>query len=795
MGLTQRLASALGLGRAPSVDAQAVVTALLPGGSSRPLDRGVTGMLKSYNTSPWVRAVTAKISQSVGRASWQVYGIRRETSGKFFRSHNLQSVGVRRSAWRRREIDIPEGTELIEIGDHPALELLGGGANGVPGNVGRQMTQLYIELTGECFWLLEPKVVGSRMVPVNFWIIPPTWVVDFPTEEDGFFTLESNGHRVKLPAELMIWFRNPSALDLYGRGVGHMRALGDEIDTDEYTAKYIRSFFYNSARPDLLIFGKDLGPKDVKRLEIGWLQKARGFMQAHRPFFLGREVTVKDLTHKFSEMQMIDLRKWERDMLVNGRGMPPEILGIIENSNRATIDAADYLFGKSVIDPALDFIRGYLQSELMPLYDDRLILGYDSPVAEDKDFQLEALKAAPWTATINEWRQVQGLDAKDYGDVHVFPLNEKPVDLEDPEAFSQPSQPAITPEEIAEEEEDTDRALEAFRRGLQEGYACGCKTHAAAPDAAHAASGLLPPDATTSDAVGTVTGRSGRFKQLGGDAHVALAERLGKQMATDLLAAFDEIRNSINMNALISALNAGDIDAALAAIALADIPETMEPARATLKEAIYVVGSAAAAELADFLGVDFSFSMVSDAVLQELEEFGAGMVTNVSDQTVKGIRAALVESYAEGRTPAAAAKEIRDIIGLTERDARLAVKKRTALLEAGKTEAEADAIMEKWIAKKIKDRAETIALNELVEAANRGQEMTWETAVDLGLIDKDVVRRRWETVSDDKTCPICAPMQGALAKVGEPFSNGIITPNHSHVRCRCSEVLVFLKGG
>jgi hypothetical protein len=32
-------------------------------------------------------------------------------------------------------------------------------------------------------------------------------------------------------------------------------------------------------------------------------------------------------------------------------GIPPEKLGIVENSNRSTIDSADYLFAKSILVP------------------------------------------------------------------------------------------------------------------------------------------------------------------------------------------------------------------------------------------------------------------------------------------------------------------------------------------------------------------------------------------------------------------------------------------------------------
>jgi hypothetical protein len=158
----------------------------------------------------------------------------------------------------------------------------------------------------------------------------------------------------------------------------------------------------------------------------------------------------------------------------------------------------------------------------------------------------------------------------------------------------------------------------------------------------------------------------------------------------------------------------------------------------------------------------------------------------------------LVDSYAQGKSANEVAKEIRGLIGLTERDAKLAVKRRAALIESGMSAAEADAAMEKWIAGKLKYRAETIALNELVYAGNRGQEMVWEAAAEYGLISKTEARRMWITTPDDRLCVLCAPMTNALAKIGEPFQTSVgpvYTPQDIHVRCRCGETLVFVKPG
>jgi len=765
MRLTQLLASALGVTEKAPLDASSMIAALLPGMTTTAPERGTVGMINAYNNSPWVRAITSRISVAVGSSSWQVYATKTAEAGRFYRDHRLQQCGIKRRDFKRRSFDVPEGVELVQLPEHPSLELLNGGSYRMPGSIGRQMTQLYLELTGEAFWLLEPRSIGGSVIPVGFWVIPPTWIKDVAQSSEGVFTIEGpSGRSVDVPAQFMLWFSNPNPVNPYGRGVGHLRAFGDEIDTDEFTSKYIRAFFYNSARPDLLVYGKDLQPADVQRLEIGWTQKVRGFLQAHKPFFLNRDVTVKELTYKFREMELIDLRKWERDILVNGRGLPPEVLGIIENSNRATIDAADYLFAKGVVEPALEFMRTVLQAELMPMYDERLVLGYDSPVEEDYDFQLRAMQAAPFAPTINEWRSMQGLDAIENGDQHVFNMTQTTVDLETEGGTPQPL--------------PRSRAL------------CGCKTHVSAAPGSLEAGRRGDMQVGASKAARIDPGVT--VAKVGGPHNVDLATKLGKRMMGELLAAWEELKGSIDMKAFMAALQRGNLEAAIAIIDRVPFHDFLADSRETLREALYTVGEAAAAEVAEMLGADFSFQMISPEALQELEQFGAGMVTNVSDETMQAIRAALTDSYAEGRTAQETAKEIRSLIGLTERDARSAVRERTRLLESGMSEAAADAQMEKWIAKKIAQRAETIALNELVYAANRGQEMAWEAAKHAGLLDPKRVQRVWIGGFDENSCEVCSSASGTTAPIGGEFPNGFYTPNDAHVRCRCSEGLIWI---
>ena len=63
-----------------------------------------------------------------------------------------------------------------------------------------------------------------------------------------------------------------------------------------------------------------------------------------------------------------------------------------------------------------------MQERLIPLYDDRLILDYATPIEEDREHNLKVAQAAPWALSVNEWREMMDLEPLpgDMGEEYVF---------------------------------------------------------------------------------------------------------------------------------------------------------------------------------------------------------------------------------------------------------------------------------------------------------------------------------------------------------------------------------------
>jgi hypothetical protein len=410
-----------------------MIPGIYPSSGGEPPVFGTLDILEGHESMPWLRAVGDKVASAVAMTDWQaVYavdaggravGMPRAKAASFPRRAEL--IEARRRAGTLR--DVPE--------DHPFYQALERPNPFMTRSSLLKLTELHVDFVGSAYWV---KARGPLGVPSGFWPVPPHWIAEHPTAMRPFFRVSWKAWQVSLPESEVVWFHEPAAADPYGRGSGIGWSLGDELEVDEYASKMAKQLFYNQARPDFLFIGGS-SDAELRRLERDWLNRLQGFWRAHKPYFMlgGDKARASDYVHEFQKPTMEQLvypglRKIQRDIILQTWGVPPELFGIVENSNRATIEAAEYLFTKWVISPKVERLRGFLQ-RVLDEYDDRAVLTCVSPVTEDKAFRLDVAKAAPFALLVNEWREWQGLEPHPSGNVFVVPLNSYATpDLTDP---------------------------------------------------------------------------------------------------------------------------------------------------------------------------------------------------------------------------------------------------------------------------------------------------------------------------------------------------------------------------
>ena len=147
----------------------------------------------------------------------------------------------------------PRTGEETEILEHPFLDFM------AHPNPLYEMTpaacwrllQIYLELKGEGYFLYEFDALGR---PVELWPLPSNWVQETPYIGHPFYEIRTTGGLVRqIPVDDVFCMKDLNPLDPYRRGLGIAEALADEIEIDEYAAKFQKRFFFNDATPTTII--------------------------------------------------------------------------------------------------------------------------------------------------------------------------------------------------------------------------------------------------------------------------------------------------------------------------------------------------------------------------------------------------------------------------------------------------------------------------------------------------------------------------------------------------------------
>ena len=398
-------------------------------------------MLTAYSSLPWLRASFGKVADGIGSAVWYVEAA--SSNKKYIKLPTWANAnGEGRKSIRKKltKVNTKSPIEVNEIFDHIILETLANPNPFMTGPALMSLTALHIDLTGEAVWWVKTKDVAGERVPTEYWPIPPSWISERPKSTSDTFKVNADGFPKEIPISNVIWFRDPDPANPYLNTVGPAGALRDELESDEYASKHIKAWFLNKARPDIVVSGTGISDEEIERAEEIWLSKFRGYYKAHRPHFFRKDVKIQEIGSSFQDMQLVELRKWQRDIVLQSIGLPPEILGVLESSNRATIDTAAFIFARWVLTPRLELIRATLQTQLVPMYDDRIVIDYESPIEEDREFKKELMKIAPWAWVIDEWRALAGDAplANGQGQIVMIPATYVPTKVSEIDQFVSP---------------------------------------------------------------------------------------------------------------------------------------------------------------------------------------------------------------------------------------------------------------------------------------------------------------------------------------------------------------------
>jgi HK97 family phage portal protein len=419
---------------------QSRVNNSLYAGGTIPPSRDIPGFLKAYSEIGWLYAVVSKIGVGCGDVKWRLFR------------------GDDRS-------------ERSQVAKHPILTILDKVNPFQTGAECIELTQIYLDLIGEAFWILNYNALDepSEIIipyPHNMTIVPAR---AFPFVKNYVYGFGADA--IPFAENEVIHFKYPNPLNQY-RGLGPAQAIGIDLDTEQYSNEWNRNFFFNSARPDGVIqFEYNLSDDQFEKLKKQWTEKYRGVSKAHQVALLEGGGKYIQIQNTIKDMDFYNMKLRNRDAILGVYGMPQSVMGISENVNKANAEAGDYTFARWIVKPRLDRLKNKLNEQFVPLFrkSDNLEIDYDEVVPEtiEQKMLLAESGIRAGYLTINEARKLRGMDPLLTGDVLLIPLNLIPMDIKEP---LEAPEPVEVPVETPVDETPEDDMTETPKSKLADGY-------------------------------------------------------------------------------------------------------------------------------------------------------------------------------------------------------------------------------------------------------------------------------------------------------------------------------------
>lgn len=321
------------------------------------------------------------------------------------------------------------------------------------------------------------------------------------------------------------------------------------------------------------------------------------------------------------------------------------------------------------------------------------------------------------------------------------------------------------------------------------------------------------------------------------DALNALAESMSPMIARAFYAAVGNVRRGVVTSSLERALDRGNLDEAVTLLlGVASDDYTIWASLAGAKRSAVVSLGATVSAAVPLMRVavgpphPFAWNPHTEAIGRALEQDGLRLMTEVSNATRRGIREYLIANITAGQNPRTLipelagrvvdGKRVGGVLGLTAQQARAVANYRLGLERAQFARSDntdvlsralrdarwdgavkramhsstpldpkmIDRMVDRYSARMLAYRAETIARTESLRAMQVAQQLVWEQAVKRGAVDANRTTKTWMTCRDERVRHEHAAMHLKTIPFNAYFDTedtGRIWAPPRAVNCRC----------
>lgn len=279
-----------------------------------------------------------------------------------------------------------------------------------------EMTDLFLELTGNAYWYIYRNKLG---IPSQIWIIPPQYVTVIPSRDSFIagYVFNRNSESVPFSTDELIHFKFPNPHNLY-YGMSPHASIINELNTKENMDKFDNALYTNNCRMEGVLETEfELSDATYNRLQERWKQNYSGVNKAGKTAILEKGLKYKSITVAPKDLNNLQGRKNYREIVAGVYGVPMTML-TPEGSSLANSYVSDRQYYSNTIHPRYKRVEGVINTRLLPHFDASLFMVFDNPVPDDLDFRLRERVAyvKAGIRTRNEIRALDGLEPHPEGD-------------------------------------------------------------------------------------------------------------------------------------------------------------------------------------------------------------------------------------------------------------------------------------------------------------------------------------------------------------------------------------------
>jgi HK97 family phage portal protein len=330
---------------------------------------------------------------------------------------------------------ILHGARVEEVCHHPALDLLNK-CNAYHNRLDLIcLTELYLEITGNAFWLCQFDPYG---VPTEVYLLPTQLVTPERNDKGQVvgWRFGQGYDSVVYPTKDIIHFKFPSLEDPYGMGYSPLQAAWNRVQIQCKEMGYLDATLTNFGRPDAILSPNEpISPFEAERTAKEFIHRFRG--QGNGGVFVADgPMTVTPISWPAKDFAELQVYQTIKNAVSNAFHIPPDIWEMGE-ANRATADAILYALALHCIKPRMTRLVEKLNERLLPMFDGgqgRLFFEAEHIVPADKDYELrEADFLAKYgIVTRNEFRERFGYAPAEWADEPLLPPGMMPAILDEP---------------------------------------------------------------------------------------------------------------------------------------------------------------------------------------------------------------------------------------------------------------------------------------------------------------------------------------------------------------------------